>query len=1067
MAHKKHTTVFFILISISLAYGWWVSPTVSSCTTDRTTGTNDPEDADDNTDAETGVAILITRNAEKFPCCGFVNRWRFHAETSGTIEAQVWRLDDGSSYTLVGTNVLNANNPGNNENENIADGNRIRVHKDDLMGLHSTGNFIISYGNNGGTRLKLTGVTSAMTSPYDWSATTDNNFQYAINARTTPSEIPTFSALPDITKFNDEVLVGDIVTTVTATDNDPEDANVLQITFDGGSTYFEYLNSTNEIRVISVPPVGVHNPILTVTDPCDKSSSSTQKITIVNRLPVINNLPSTVSILEDTPDDTLIFTINATDTVTFPVTCDKKGGAGIPFNVSDIPPTDNGVFMDPGVTLNYDNNPSYTINVRCSDDDDNVEGILTINIIPNQAPVINSLPDSVSFLEDDNTNTLLHRINVTDFEGDLVTCSLNPTSTIFDVSLIPPSTVEYGIFLTGGTTLDYDIKDSYSLSAKCEDQRRSDTELFTVNLIRNTPPVINSLPYTESISEDLMTYTLIHTLNVTDVNIADIITCTLNSQNTLFELTKISPALEDYGVFLKGGTVLNYDITPSYSLDIECGDHRRKVADVLTVDLIRNEPPTIINLPMSCEIPENIETESLLYTVSVTDPTNDSVTCTLEAASSIYFLQSGSTQFETEIYVRGNQDFVYDTQKQYTIDLVCEDLRRSDSSYFYVYLLRNMPPSFTNLQAKTTVSAQAVVAGQVIYTITSVDPEKDQVQYTMTSSSATPPFTINQNTGAISLSRSIKTELEIGYELFISVSDGRNTVASRTLSVRIIECQRTKNHQKNYAFSATENSGGTVLQNPYYQFTEEDGDSVKFSIDCGTETGLLDIDSSTGFLSYSIDYDLDVVGTASQLICQVYITDNEYTDTAFLNITILDENDNAPVFQQNEYTFFVTSISSVGTDIGNVEATDKDIGVYGNIIYHLAQEDINSGLFSVSVDGFISSKQSLENIIPGTIFNLTVYAVDSGGNEHTTLVYIVIPDTEIATNNYRDIIYYKTFFSFSPNMAWFVPLMMVLVITACVVLHTIYKGYCTCSKTEKKQKKKYPKYRKRKTAIEM
>ncbi|VDI29014.1 Hypothetical predicted protein [Mytilus galloprovincialis] len=396
--------------------------------------------------------------------------------------------------------------PGNNENENIADGNRIRVYKDDLMGLHSTGNSIIFYENTGGTRLKLTGVTSAMTSPYDWSAATDNNnFQYAINARTTPSkyrqtvihfqcEIPTFSALPDITKFNDEVLVGDIVTTVTATDNDPEDANVLQITFDGGSTYFEYLNSTNEIRVISVPPVGVHNPSLTVTDPCDRSSSSTQKITIVNRLPVINNLPSTVSILEDTPDDTLIFTINATDTVTFPVTCDKKGGAGIPFNVSDIPPTDNGVFMDPGVTLNYDNNPSYTITVRCNDDDDNVEGILTINIIPNQAPVINSLPDSVSFLEDDNTNTLLHRINVTDFEGDLVTCSLNPTSTIFDVSLIPPSTVE------------------------------------------------------------------------------------------------------DYGVFLKGGTVLNYDITPSYSLDIECGDHRRKVADVLTVDLIRNEVCNFLSL---------------------------------------------------------------------------------------------------------------------------------------------------------------------------------------------------------------------------------------------------------------------------------------------------------------------------------------------------------------------------------------------------------------------------------------------------------------------------------------
>ena len=54
--------------------------------------------------------------------------------------------------------------------------------------------------------------------------------------------------------------------------------------------------------------------------------------------------------------------------------------------------------------------------------------------------------------------------------------------------------------------------------------------------------------------------------------------------------------IEDYGVFLKGGTVLNYDITPSYSLDIECGDHRRKVADVLTVDLIRNEVCNFLSL---------------------------------------------------------------------------------------------------------------------------------------------------------------------------------------------------------------------------------------------------------------------------------------------------------------------------------------------------------------------------------------------------------------------------------------------------------------------------------------
>lgn len=44
----------------------------------------------------------------------------------------------------------------------------------------------------------------------------------------------------------------------------------------------------------------------------------------------------------------------------------------------------------------------------------------------------------------------------------------------------------YGLYLTGGTTLDYDTTASYVLSVQCSDHRRSDTETYTVNLIRNT-----------------------------------------------------------------------------------------------------------------------------------------------------------------------------------------------------------------------------------------------------------------------------------------------------------------------------------------------------------------------------------------------------------------------------------------------------------------------------------------------------------------------------------------------------------------------------------------------------
>lgn len=45
--------------------------------------------------------------------------------------------------------------------------------------------------------------------------------------------------------------------------------------------------------------------------------------------------------------------------------------------------------------------------------------------------------------------------------------------------------VEYGIYLTGGTHLDYDSTPSYSLTVQCSDFRRQSTGNFTLNIVRN------------------------------------------------------------------------------------------------------------------------------------------------------------------------------------------------------------------------------------------------------------------------------------------------------------------------------------------------------------------------------------------------------------------------------------------------------------------------------------------------------------------------------------------------------------------------------------------------------
>ncbi|XP_063447858.1 uncharacterized protein LOC134727406 [Mytilus trossulus] len=317
--------------------------------------------------------------------------------------------------------------------------------KDDYIGMHATGTFLVTHKDEGvETIRRLTGRTTsiAVSSTLDTSAATVINSDYAIRSYYTESERPDMSGVGTVTLYNDAVTVGVVLATITTSDNDPEDAGSLTLTIESatnsGTNYFEFVS--DGIRVKALPPVNTYNLELKVEDPCTLSRTRTEVIDILNRLPVINNLPYSVSISEDTADNTLVFTINATDTVTVPVQCKKTGGGTVPFSVLQIPgSTDYGVYKDAGAYLNYDITSSYTVTVECDDLDDKVDADLTINLIQNQAPVIQSLPDSVSFLEDWNTNTLLHKLNVTDAESDTVTCTLNPISTIYDVSLIPPS----------------------------------------------------------------------------------------------------------------------------------------------------------------------------------------------------------------------------------------------------------------------------------------------------------------------------------------------------------------------------------------------------------------------------------------------------------------------------------------------------------------------------------------------------------------------------------------------------------------------------------------------------
>lgn len=63
------------------------------------------------------------------------------------------------------------------------------------------------------------------------------------------------------------------------------------------------------------------------------------------------------------------------------------------------------------------------------------------------------------------------------------------------------------------------------------------------------------------------------------------------------------------------------------------------------------------------------------------------------------------------------------------------------------------------------------------------------------------------------------------------------------------------------------------------------------------------------------------------------LTSSGTSATVPLEIRVLDVNDNPPVFSQREYTAEINEMAPYGTRVVQVNATDRDSGLFGHVIY--------------------------------------------------------------------------------------------------------------------------------------
>uniref|UniRef100_A0A673G7G9 Cadherin domain-containing protein n=1 Tax=Sinocyclocheilus rhinocerous TaxID=307959 RepID=A0A673G7G9_9TELE len=113
--------------------------------------------------------------------------------------------------------------------------------------------------------------------------------------------------------------------------------------------------------------------------------------------------------------------------------------------------------------------------------------------------------------------------------------------------------------------------------------------------------------------------------------------------------------------------------------------------------------------------------------------------------------------------------------------------------------------------------------------------------------------------------------------------------------------------------------------------------------------------------------------------------------TVQIHITVLDANDNAPVFTKPIYRAIITENSQSGTPLITVSASDSDKGTNGEVSYLIANSDGESDIFHIDENGLVTLVGKIDFEI-SKHYQIDIEAVDNGGLSDSSKIMVDVID---------------------------------------------------------------------------
>ncbi|XP_069489759.1 cadherin EGF LAG seven-pass G-type receptor 2 isoform X2 [Ambystoma mexicanum] len=572
--------------------------------------------------------------------------------------------------------------------------------------------------------------------------------------------------------------------------------------------------------------------------------------------------------------------------------------------------------------------------------------------------------------------------------------------------------------------LDYEMTREYTLRIRAQDGGRPPLSnisgLVTVQVldVNDNAPIFVSTPFQATVLENVpIGYSVIH-IQAIDAD---------SGENSRLEYSLVDTgsnfpfSINNNTGWILVASELDRETVDFYNFGVEATDHgtppmTSSASISITILDVNDNNPEFTQREYYMRLNEDAAVGTSVLTVSAIDRDINSVIT--------YQISSGNTRNRFSITSQSGGGLItlalpldYKLERQYTLTVTASDGTRLDTAQAFINVTdaNTHRPVFQSSHYTVNINEDRPVGTTVVIISATDEDTGENARITYFMEDSVPQFKIDADTGAVTTQMDLDYEDQVSYTLAITARDNGIPQKSDTTYLEIL----VNDVNDNSPIFLRDSYQGSVYEDvPAFtsvlQVSATDRDSglngrVFYTFHGGDDgEGDFIIESTSGIVRTLRRLDRENVPFYQLKAFAVDKGIPALKSPIGVQVTVLDVNDNPPVFEKDEFDIFVEENSPIGLVVARIVAMDPDEGTNAQIMYQIVegnipevfQLDIFSGELTALLDLDYEARSEYIIVVQATsaplVSRATVHVRLKDQNDNSP----VLSNFQIIFNNY-------------------------------------------------------------------